>query len=84
MRSSFSQAAQYSHARQEALAQWTGPVGEDFSWVTPPVLNPFTRVAVETCAARGLLRVIGYEREQAGAPAVAVTAIGEIAFGVAA
>ena len=30
--------------------------------VVPPVLNPFTRIAVEMCAARGVLRVAGYEK----------------------
>ena len=27
----------------------------------PPVLNRYTRMAVEMCAAQGLLRVMGYE-----------------------
>ena len=27
-----------------------------------PVLNPFTRVATEMCPARGILRVVGYEK----------------------
>jgi hypothetical protein len=31
--------------------------------VVPPVLNPFTRIAVEMCPAEGTLRVLGYERE---------------------
>ena len=26
-----------------------------------PVLNPYTRLAAEMCAARGVLRVVGYE-----------------------
>jgi hypothetical protein len=33
--------------------------------VTPPVLNPYTRIAVEMCAASGALRAVGYELEQA-------------------
>ena len=37
-------------------------------WVSPPVLNRFTRVAVKANAAQGLLHVLGYERE---APATA-------------
>ena len=32
------------------------------AWVTPPVLNRFTRLAVEMCAAAGTMRVAGYER----------------------
>jgi hypothetical protein len=39
-----------------------------FDWVRPPILNRFTRLAVEANAAQGTLRVIGYERE---APATA-------------
>ena len=35
--------------------------GGDFAWVRPPVLNQYTRIAVEMCAARGILRVAGYE-----------------------
>jgi hypothetical protein len=51
-----------SRARREALAVWSAPFGQQsFAWVVPPVLNPFTRIAAEMCAARGLLRVVGYE-----------------------
>ena len=49
---------------------WPQPFGErDFAWVRPPVLNPFTRIAVEMCPASGTLRVAGYElsRERAAA-----------------
>jgi hypothetical protein len=48
-----------SKMRREALAAWSAPA--HFEWVTPPVLNKFTRIAVEMCAAQGLLRVTGYE-----------------------
>jgi hypothetical protein len=50
-----------SVVRRAALAGWTAPFGNGFDWVTPPVLNPFTRLAVEMCAAQGILRVVGYE-----------------------
>lgn len=50
-----------SRVRREALAAWDAPFG-GFAWVVPPVLNPFTRIAAEMCAARGLLRVVGYEK----------------------
>jgi hypothetical protein len=36
----------------------------DFAWVTPPVLNPYTRLAVEMCAVSGTVRVVGYEVEE--------------------
>src|SRR5436305_877039 len=47
--------------RRAALAGWTAPFGNGFDWVMPPVLNAFTRLAVEMCAAQGILRVVGYE-----------------------
>ncbi len=62
--SSTAEAAACSRARREALAQWPHPLAHgNFAWVIPPVLNPFTRLAVEMCAADGTLRVIGYERQ---------------------
>lgn len=60
---SFEQAAEGSAARREMLAGWREPVGgADFAWVTPPVLNPYTRLATAMCPARGILRVCGYEQ----------------------
>ena len=29
--------------------------------MTAPVLNPFTRLAVEMCPGKGVLRAVGYE-----------------------
>ncbi len=56
-------AAAASVRRREALAAWNGSFGRgSFAWVTEPVLNRFTRLAVEMCAADGVLRVAGYER----------------------
>ncbi len=61
----YEEAAARSRARREALAAWPQPFSRaNFAWVTPPVLNTFTRIAVEMCAANGTVRVIGYEREQ--------------------
>jgi len=37
---------------------------DSFDWITPPVLNPYTRMAVEMCPARGVLRVVGYELQR--------------------
>ena len=60
--STFEEAAQNSRDRRQALAAWSGRFGDDgFAWVTPPVLNPFTRIAVEMCPATGVLRAVGYE-----------------------
>jgi len=58
------EAAGRSRARREAIWQWQQSFADaGFGWVTPPVLNPFTRIAVEMCAAEGILRAVGYERE---------------------
>ena len=55
--STFEEAAEYSRARREGLALWRGSFARDsFGWVAPPVLNPYTRIAVEMCPARGILR----------------------------
>jgi hypothetical protein len=63
--SSPAEAAAHSRARREALASWPQSFARaNFAWVTPPVLNPFTRLAVEMCAASGTLRVVGYELEK--------------------
>lgn len=60
--STFEEAAENSRVRREALARWPGSFERDsFAWVTPPVLNSYTRVAIEMCPAHGILRVVGYE-----------------------
>jgi hypothetical protein len=60
--SSFEEAAEFSRARRLSLAQWQGSFAHDsFGWIAPPVLNPYTRIAIEICPARGVLRVAGYE-----------------------
>jgi hypothetical protein len=60
--STFEEAAENSRERCDALSNWRGSFArESFTWVTPPVLNPFTRIAVEMCPARGILRAVGYE-----------------------
>jgi hypothetical protein len=71
------EAAQNSRSRRDSLMRWQGPMGTgDFAWVAPPILNPFTRIAVEACAAQGVLRVAGYERRAPGELPQAVTASG--------
>jgi hypothetical protein len=48
--------------RRDALANWSGLLSRaGFNWVTPPVLNPYTRLAVTMSPARAILRVAGYE-----------------------
>jgi hypothetical protein len=59
---SYQEAAERNLARKQQLSAWTGEFARGtFDWVTAPVLNPFTRLAVEMCPARGVLRVVGYE-----------------------
>jgi hypothetical protein len=59
---SSAEAMEMSRRRREALAAWRGSLARDsLDWVTAPVLNRFTRLAVEMSAAAGLLRVAGYE-----------------------
>jgi hypothetical protein len=60
--STFEEAAENSRRRCEALDQWRGSFALDsFRWLAPPVLNACTRIAVEMCPARGVLRAVGYE-----------------------
>jgi hypothetical protein len=67
--SSTADAAASSRARREAVAAWEHPLTHgNFAWVVPPVLNPFTRVAVAMCPANGTLRVLGYERDDGELP----------------
>jgi hypothetical protein len=68
-----------SRARRQGLATWQGSfVRERFSWVTPPVLNRYTRIAIEMCPARGILRAVGYECRRGAELAEPATALGEL------
>jgi hypothetical protein len=76
---SFEAAAEQSRLRREGLALWQGSFdGDSFGWVEPPVLNPYTRIAVEMCPARGLIRAVGYELADGDELARAVTAPREL------
>jgi hypothetical protein len=76
---SFAEAGEGSRNRRQALARWPGNfAGESFGWVAPPVLNPFTRIAVEMCPANGVLRALGYERPPDCELAQPVTATREL------
>jgi hypothetical protein len=51
---SSAEAAARSRDRQDALAGWRGMLSRrGFDWLTPPVLNPYTRLAVTMSPARG-------------------------------
>jgi hypothetical protein len=77
--STFEEAAEFSRARREGLASWRGSFNRDsFRWVAPPVLNPYTRIAVEMCPARGVLRATGYELPAGAEFAEPVTRVCEL------
>jgi hypothetical protein len=62
MTGTYAEAAANSRERANALAGWNGTFAHDsFAWVVPPVLNRYTRMAVEMCPASGVLRAVGYE-----------------------
>jgi hypothetical protein len=66
---SFAGAAVKSRARREALAGWDGRLCDGrLDWVTPPVLNPYTRLAVAMNPSQAILRVTGYEMGDADLP----------------
>jgi hypothetical protein len=63
------EAAARCRDRHDALAGWCGLLSRSgFDWVTPPVLNPYTRLAVTMSPARAILRVAGYEMTADGLP----------------
>jgi hypothetical protein len=60
---SYEETAARSRARCEHFENWSGQFSDmSFDWVTPPILNPYTRLAAEMCPADGILRAVGYER----------------------
>ncbi|MGH6800198.1 MAG: hypothetical protein ACRECZ_02060, partial [Methylocella sp.] len=55
--------------RHDALAGRRGLISRSgFDWVKPPVLNPYTRLAVTMNPTRAILRVAGYETASAELP----------------
>jgi len=60
----FDEAAENSRMRRDYLAALPRSFVGEFGWVSPPVLNSQTRLAVEICPAIGVIRVIGYETVQ--------------------
>jgi hypothetical protein len=67
MTGTFYEAAENSRLRCDGLVRWRGSFALDsFAWLVPPVLNACTRIAVEMCPARSILRAVGYELAAAG------------------
>jgi hypothetical protein len=60
----YAEAAANSRERSAKVADWQGTFARNsFAWIVAPVLNPYTRLAVEMCPAAGVLRVVGYEKQ---------------------
>jgi hypothetical protein len=82
---SYEEAATRNLNRKRYLSAWEGEFARGtFGWVVAPVLNPFTRVAVEMCPAKGVLRAVGYETPPDAELAQPVTEICEVNAAVAA
>ncbi len=58
-----------TRGRYRLMEEMRDTAGDDFHWVSPPILNPTTRLAVTANAACGRLVVQGFER---GGPATEV------------
>lgn len=73
------EAARRSRERHDQLAGWGGSFGSgSFAWLSPPVLNSCTRLAVEMCPERGHLRLVGYEKATGADLPAPVTQICEL------
>jgi hypothetical protein len=71
---SYEETAASSRSRREHLENWQGRfANEGFGWVSPPILNSYTRLAVEMCPAQGVLRAVGYESTPGAELPTAVT-----------
>lgn len=79
MRRSFEEAAAINKVREAQLAAHAAPLAESFDWVLPPVLNPYTRVAVAMSPGEGRMRVVGWEADRRGMLPRPVTAVCEVA-----
>ena len=80
MTCSYEEAGENSRARREAFASFSGSFARDsFAWIREPVLNRYTRMAVEMCPGRAILRVVGYEMVAGCGLPQRVTQVREIA-----
>lgn len=75
----YEEAGENSRCRRETIGRFTGSVeDEPFGWLVEPVNNRFTRLAVELCPARGVLRVMGLERRGDDSFATPVTGVRQL------
>ena len=63
-----------SRERSEMIERFAGQETGDFAWVEPPILNGYTRLAVEADPKRKTLHLRGYEQSgpEAALPATAI------------
>jgi hypothetical protein len=75
----YEEAGENSRSRRETMERFDGSLSDQpFGWLVEPVNNRFTRLAVEMCPARGVLRVMGLERQSDNGFATPVTGITEL------
>ncbi|MGD9923142.1 MAG: hypothetical protein AB7V13_17115, partial [Pseudorhodoplanes sp.] len=75
----YEEAGENSRCRRDTMESFSGSLlREPFAWLAEPVNNRFTRLAVEMCASRGVLRVLGLERTGDAGLASPVTEIREL------
>ena len=75
----YDDAADNSRNRRESLEAFSGSLmHEPFGWLVEPVHNRYTRLAVEMCPARGILRVMGLDRSADNGLAERVTQVREL------
>lgn len=69
----FTEAPANNVGRGALLDRLAGAGRAPLDWLEPPILNGFTRLAIEADPAAGMLRVRGYEPDPAGGPALRAT-----------
>ncbi len=75
----YEEAADNSRCRRETIESFDGSIEEQpFGWLKEPVHNRYTRLAVELCPARGIVRVMGLDHAEDGGIARQATAIREL------
>jgi hypothetical protein len=75
----YDEAADNSRCRREAIESFEGSIErQPFGWLKEPVHNRYTRLAVELCPARGIVRAMGLDQDADGGIARQVTAIRDL------
>jgi hypothetical protein len=81
LRCSYQEACDNSRNRRDTLARFGGSLAQgSFAWVVAPVLNRYTRVAVEMCPAQAHLRVAGFDSDHSESLPKRVTEICDVSL----